>query len=297
MIAQFVCIAFLGFFAYVPALWETFGEHRNIGQLAGHKNAVTCLAWVSVSGDDRLLVSGSADGTLVLWKTSTGERIRRLRGHRGIVNSVACTRSGDGCIASASDDGRVLFWDLESRYPISSLELGYPVTCVEFSDDAAQLFVGGVDNAIHVIDLATKERVYSLLGHTNSVTSLSLSRTGTHLLSCGLDDTVRVWDVRPYAAPKVDAKGNARLHRTLLGMASGFENLLLKVAWSPDGECVACGGADHTSNIWNVEKGTLLFKLPGHRGTCTAVDFHPQEPILVSASTDCTMLLGELDSD
>lgn len=173
--------------------------------------------------------------------------MRRLRGHRGIVNSVACTRCGDGRFASASDDGRVLFWDSESRYPVDVLEFGYPITCVEFSDDASQLFVGGIDNAIHVMDMSTKQRVYSMLGHTNSVASLALSHRGTRLVSSGLDDTVRVWDVQPFAP---STHPSARLVRTLHGMASGYENLLLRVRWTPDDEYVGCGSADHTANVW-----------------------------------------------
>lgn len=273
---------------HTVSLWETFGEHRNIGLLRGHKSAVTCLAWCLFESRT-LLVSGSADHTLVLWDPQTGERVRRFRGHRGIVNGVACTRSNDGRIASASDDGRVLLWDCgASRYPIDAIELGYPITCIEFSDDASHLILGGLDNAIHVVDIATKERRYSLLGHTNTVTSVALSHAGTRLVSAGMDDTVRVWDIQPFSA-------STRLLRTLHGMASGFENLLLRARWSRDDEYVGSGSADLTSNIWHVDKAILLLKLPGHRGTCTAVDFHPHQPIIVSSSTDTTLLVGELD--
>ena len=104
-----------------------------------------------------------------------------------------------------------------------------------------------------------------------------------------MDDTVRIWDVQPFAA-------SSRLLRTLHGMASGFENLLLRARWSPDDEYVGSGSADRTSNVWHVDKATLQLKLPGHRGTCTAVDFHPHQPILVSSSTDTTLLVGELDT-
>ena len=89
---------------------------------------------------------------------------------------------------------------------------------------------------------------------------------------------------------------NVRLYRTLPGATtSGYENLLIKSAWSKDGRRVATGGTDRTCTIWNVDKSNILYKLPGHRGTCTAVALHPQEPIIVSASVDATMFLGEIE--
>ena len=84
--------------------------------------------------------------------------------------------------------------------------------------------------------------------------------------------------------------------------------------------------------IWEVESGKILYKvsyehsissepslkeifqLPGHKGTVTAVDFHPKEPIsaymtylvvyfcvltvhvvVLTGGKDATMLLGELE--
>ncbi len=39
----------------------------------------------------------------------------------------------------------------------------------------------------------------TLKGHSDTVTGLSLSPDGTHLLSNGMDNTLRLWDMRPYA--------------------------------------------------------------------------------------------------
>ncbi|WFC98911.1 hypothetical protein MYAM1_001644 [Malassezia yamatoensis] len=279
---------------HTVSLWETYGGNRNIGILAGHSRAVSSVEWAA-SADEPTLISGSADSTLIVWNARTGQKLRRLRGHKGIVNSVACTRSGRPMVASGSDDGRVLLWDLDERHFVDALHFGYPITAVQFSEDGTQLFVGGVDNAIHVMDVASKQRQYSLRGHLDTIASLRLSRSGTHLLSSALDDTVRIWDVRPFAPePQPGDSSSPRLYRTLTGAPSGFENLLIKAAWSSDGERVASGGADRTCTIWDVETGKILYKLPGHRGSCTAVDLHPLEPIVLSASTDRTLLLGEI---
>ncbi|WFD01412.1 hypothetical protein MOBT1_000075 [Malassezia obtusa] len=232
------------------SLWETFGGNRNIGQLSGHTRAVTTVAWAP-SAEEPTLVSGSADNTLIAWNTRTGQKMRRFRGHKGIVNSVACTCSGRPLVASGSDDGRVLLWDLDERHSVDTLDFGYPITAVAFSEDGTQLFVGGVDNAIHALDLSSKQRQYSLRGHLDTIASLALSRSGTHLLSSALDDMARIWDVRPFAPePRPGETSSPRLYRTLTGAPSGFENILVKAAWSMDGERVASGGADRTCTIW-----------------------------------------------
>ncbi|KAF3097320.1 U5 small nuclear ribonucleoprotein, partial [Orbilia oligospora] len=47
--------------------------------------------------------------------------------------------------------------------------------------------------------------------------------------------------------------------------------------------------------VWDSDSKKLLYKLPGHKGTINDVRFMPgNEPIIVSASSDRTLLLGEL---
>lgn len=119
--------------------------------LRGHSKAVTTIAWSPTAPrSSPRLFSGSADGTLIVWDATTGAKLRRLRGHRGIVNSVACTRAGREILVSGGDDGKVCLWDPEDREPLDTIPVSYPVTAVAFSQDGSQVFVGGLDNDIHV---------------------------------------------------------------------------------------------------------------------------------------------------
>jgi len=85
----------------------------------------------------------------------------------------------------------------------------------------------------------------------------------------------------------------------LHGVPAGFENTLLYGSWSKDdgGERVAEGGTEGwcASATWKV--GRFLYKLPGHKGTVTSIDFHPKEPIILSGSKDGIMLLEEIEAD
>ena len=69
-----------------------------------------------------------------------------------------------------------------------------------------------------------------------------------------------------------------RVHQSLNGAPAGFEQCLIKTCWSKhdNGSKIAVGGGDRTVTIWDVENGKILYKLPGHKGLVSAVDFHPR---------------------
>ncbi|MBU1879811.1 MAG: hypothetical protein KJ734_12735, partial [Chloroflexi bacterium] len=57
--------------------------------LTGHTGAVESVAFAPVDGPPGAALSGSADGSLILWDLETGDAIRRFTGHTDAVHSVA----------------------------------------------------------------------------------------------------------------------------------------------------------------------------------------------------------------
>ncbi|KIJ57221.1 hypothetical protein M422DRAFT_148861 [Sphaerobolus stellatus SS14] len=275
------------------SLWKTYPPTTNYGHLATmHKTAVTDLQWSLLSP---LIYSVSADKTVVYSDTTTGERVRKLRGHHGVINAVDRTvAGGTELLATASDDSTVLVWEGGTdgnKHPVAEFQIGCPATAVCWGADGNSVYVGGLDNEIHVYDLRKQARVYSLTGHTDTVASLALSPNGNFLLAPSFSSQTIIHDIRPFSPSPT------RIHRVLHGAPAGFENVLSRGAWSKDdgGNRVGVGGADRTVTVWEVESGKILYKLPGHRGTVTCVDFHPKEPVILTGSKDATVLLGELD--
>ena len=106
-------------------------------------------------------------------------------------------------------------------------------------------------------DLRKGEQVYTLTGHTDTPTSIALSPNGNYILSPSLSSLTIIHDVRPFSPTPT------RVHRILQGAPAGFENTLLRGAWSKEdgGRRVAVGGADRTVCIWDVETGKILYKV------------------------------------
>lgn len=130
-------------------------------------------------------------------------------------------------------------------------------------------------------------------GHCETITDLTLSPNGNYLLSNAMDNTVRIWDIKPFISQDSDT----REVMVLRGAMHNYEGNLLKCNWSPDGKRAAAGSSDKFVYVWDVDQGKLLYKLPGHKGSVNEVVFHPEleEPIIASCSSDRTIFLGEIN--
>ncbi|GBF87484.1 U5 small nuclear ribonucleoprotein 40 kDa [Raphidocelis subcapitata] len=258
-------------------LWRTYGEEcENFMLIRGHKNAVLQLAWFP-SGEH--IVTASADKSVRCWDVDTGMQVKRLSEHSGVVNSVCPMHRGPGLFVSGSDDGSVKLWDLRSKRSSHTFAGKYPVTAVAFSEGGDQ---------VHVWELRKGAVSMSLAGHTDSITGMSLSPDGSFLLTNAMDNTLRAWDVRPYAPAN-------RCVKVFTGHQHTFERLLLRCCWSPDGKRVAAGSADRVVYVWGADSAQLAYALPGHKGSVNDVDFHPKAR-RGGAGSDRTIFLGEISA-
>jgi len=128
---------------------------------------------------------------------------------------------------------------------------------------------------------------YSLLGHTDTITSLQVSPDSQYLLSNSHDSTVRTWDIRPFAPTD-------RHVRTYDGAPTGLEKNLLRASWDPQGKRIAAGSGDRSVVVWEVSSGKLLYKLPGHRGAVNDVRFSPKQEDPISKFSDHSMFVRML---
>ncbi|RKP00694.1 hypothetical protein CXG81DRAFT_12925 [Caulochytrium protostelioides] len=276
-------------------VWEAFGANRNTRVLRGHDHAVLQLDWTR---DSRRIATASADHSVGLWDVLTARRLQRWRGHRGIVNAVAACPVNHRLVASGGDDATVRLWDCRARRSTLVIKQAAPVLAVAWGSYG--VISAGIDQVITVTDRRHAAKpLYTLVGHTDAVTGLAVSRDGARLASHSMDGTTRVWDLRPFCPHP------SRLEHVLPGARQGPEHQLFRPCWSGRVEdpalgatsaaYVAAGTADRTAMVWDAASTRLLYALPGHQGPVVAVDWHPTEPVLATASTDRTVILGEID--
>jgi WD40 repeat protein len=83
---------------------------RLMKKLAKHEAAVNSLAF---SANGRLLASGSADRTAIIWQIDSGKSKQILKGHDQTVSAVAFSPDGT-LLASGSGNASVVLWEVAS---------------------------------------------------------------------------------------------------------------------------------------------------------------------------------------
>ncbi|KAH9255697.1 hypothetical protein BASA81_006091 [Batrachochytrium salamandrivorans] len=237
------------------------GKPAVVTTLSGHRGSVTSLALApALANGNELLVSGSDDGSLIVWSTSGGEdgeedrlmqqhhrqskhssvaRLHSLNGHHGAVWAVDVNQAGQ--VASGSFDTTVKLWDLQTGNCTSTLR-----------------------------------------GHENWVSSVHLGNDGV-VASGGYDSMIKVW--------RADDNGQS-FRATNLPTLENNTNAVY--ALDRHGSALVSGSLQSRFELFDLTTGALLERNPGaHLSKTYAVHLQSQD-VLVTGGCDGKAALWDL---
>jgi anti-sigma factor RsiW len=160
---------------------------------------------LAASPDGRRLAVGVSDprrdtgNTVVVFDTTTGERLFELPTRRKAITSLAF--SADGKHLAAGFNGAVQIWDVPDRRLVKTLE-GFErtVTRVAFDTTGKLLAAGMGDGQVWVWSATTGQRTQVIDTGTRGVRSLAFSADSKFLVTATNKAPVAVWEVVPEPA-------------------------------------------------------------------------------------------------
>lgn len=232
--------------------------------------------------ESNLILSCGDDEKIKLWDLNTLLEVKEWRGtlygsEAGELKRITLDpeeliqlesfEEGD----EEEDEGVKFPWVKSS----SKYTTGY-VECMSYRK--GKIATGNWDATIRIYE-GVKERI--LLGHTNTIYTLSFNKDGSELISGGYDRVLKIWDVP-----------TGRVKRNLVGHTYD----ILSVAYSKDEHFIVSGSWDTKIKIWDKITGQVIKELKGHTDKVTSVQFIDNDKYILSGSWDRTLRVWDVST-
>jgi cytochrome c len=273
-------------------------------QLRGHGGPVRALA---IAADGATALSGSFDGSAILWSLRRNAASEVLRFHDDAVNAVALLK--DGRAATAGADGRIAIWTAGRELPDTVLQ-GHtaPIAALGVSPDGTALASASWDHTVRLWSVAGgAPRVFE--GHAQNVNGVAFTPDGKAVVSAAYDLTLRIWPLdgaaptivtlpAPLSAVAVAPDGEIvaagangmvyflKASGEVSGEVQGAPTPVIGLALSPDGSLVAAASIRGSVAIIERRERKLARTLVGPGLPVWSVAFMPDNRTLLTGGND-----------
>ncbi|MBA3533734.1 MAG: hypothetical protein H0T73_17595, partial [Ardenticatenales bacterium] len=247
-------------FQFQLYLWSLEDEPLEGEPLKGHGDRINALA---MSCDGHYLVSGSDDGTLVVWNWENREPMVTLPEEETdplpVISVAIYNREAALYVVAAfgpppgtnvsNKEQKARLWNLKNGVAEIVLEQAEVVVkSVAITDDGQCIIGASTDGVLVIWESATGTLKERLAGYTDSIISLAVDTQA--LLSSSSSNDLKLWDLELRTPQAVDMQP---LDQHLSRIA--------QIAVTPNGRFAVSASQDGTVKVWEIE-GLNIKPLP-----------------------------------
>ncbi|CAG0898510.1 unnamed protein product [Cyprideis torosa] len=205
--------------------------------LSGHESEVYSAAF---HPEGNWLASAGHDRQILLWDTyGDCQNFAMLTGHSGAILQLAFSVDGSSLVA-ASTDRTVGLFDTRTGVRLKRMKghASFVNACATTSRGTDLVCSGSDDGTVRVWDPRRRLPVH-VLENGYPVTSVAFNDTAEQIFSAGIDNDIKVWDLRGATpAPSLTLRGHV--------------DTVTSLALSKDGAYLLSNSMDKTLRCWDV---------------------------------------------
>lgn len=252
------------------------------GEILPNGTGIESLAFTSDGG---ILAAGDEVGNIALWNGITGEPFRAFQALPGFPVRELAFRPGTTFLTTLGDDGVVRVWNGNPAANVEQVEqlplqifdgFSAAINDLALTGDASQLVTAHDDGALRLWELNNGLLQATLRGHNGPVLAMDIQPQGSQLVSGGRDGSLRIWDIEQTANPQTGSEAQDAQTRVLLG----HKNMILDLAYTPDGTRIASSSADGSLRYWDAANGRPLDTLLSGQDWIYSLAFKPDGALL-----------------
>lgn len=262
---------------------------RSIHTLTAHTKPVVGIA---VSKDGKLLATGSADSSIIIWDASTYQIILRIAAHKGQVTTLDFSPDGKTLI-SGSTDKSLRLWSVNDGTEIRNYnaEFKQGIYQATFSNDGTMLgvvsweFVKSVQGFAKVMDVATGKLIQRFDTDDHPASAINFSADNKKIYTGTWGFQIKQHDI---------SSGNLDWNYDMREF--DYYTAVQSLDVSPDNKYVVQGGKDNKIRILNAADGKIIHDIEtwqGHKEWVNGIRFSPDGKHFASVSDDGLLKVWE----
>ncbi len=244
-------------------IWNTL-QQCSTQYLSGHKQLISVSRF---SKNNRLALTGSYDGSIMLWDSATGTKLQTLTAHTGAITDIDFYGDDGSRAVSASMDKTLKMWDLETGL-VASTFIGHQsaVTAVALSNNKHTVFSGDKDGAAIIWNPGSAQMLFAINNaHQGRILDVNISPDSKTALSVGSDNLIHLWDIT--TSKKIRTFASSESHP-------------LHALFSADGQSIISGDSSGQVHVWALETGILKKTIQAHQSEIHSLASNPVETLL-----------------
>lgn len=233
------------------SIWSWTASSRKPGKrFQGHTDFVKAVVTCKLQGKE-LLISASADASIIVWDAASGEQLHKLKGHtRGIlalaIDPLESEANAESItLLSAGSDREIRRWNvgLSAASEIQSSPIIVHETSIDaiHFDSDGDLWSASADKTAKCLAREREWHEDSQYEHPDFVRDVAVDEDGGWVVTACRDEEVRVWD-----------RGSGKLHHVFTGHFEEVTGLVLL-----SGQRLVSVGIDATVRMWSLKPQEL----------------------------------------